>query len=83
MIAHGAPLPGVAGPAMRRHRAKRVVNGDHAVAGLEPQGLADQGPGHRVERPVELDVAVAMHARLLPDGQARGDDRQGLSISVQ
>ena len=77
VVAHGASFPGAAGPAVGRYRAELVVDRHHPVAGFEPQRFANQYPGYRVESPVELQVAIPVHTRLLPDAQVRGDGRQG------
>ena len=55
-----------------------LVQPDQGVAGLEPQGLADQPEGHRVQALGELDVGVPMDLDLGPHRQHRRGGRQGL-----
>ena len=48
-----------------------AIEVDQGVAGLEPQGLADQAERHRVQAVRELDVGVAMDLDLGPHRQHR------------
>ncbi len=77
MIGDGAPLAGPAATGMDGHRLEVLIHRHHAVGGAQPQALAHQREGHRVEPALEAHVAVPMHRHLLPAAQIRRHRRQG------
>ena len=77
MVAHRAPHARSICAGMGRHSTMLVVERDHAVARFEPEALADQAPGDRVEGAFELDMAIPVHGGLRPDAEIGRDGRQG------
>lgn len=51
-----------------------------AVRGTQPQRITDPGQRGRVQAMIELDVAITVHADLVPAAQVRRLIRQGLQM---
>jgi hypothetical protein len=75
MVGDGAPLAGPAATGVAPP-AGVLIHRHHAVGGAQPQALAHQREGHRVEPALEAHVAVPMHRHLVPGAQIRRHRRQ-------
>ena len=75
MIREGHPVARSGLARMAGHRFMVLVEPDQRVAGLEPQGLADQPEGNRVQALGELDVGVPMDFHFRPHRQHRRGGR--------
>jgi hypothetical protein len=71
MVGDGRAGAGAGQARMASHRLMVLIQPDQGIAGLEPQGLADQAERYRVQTPLELNVGIAMDLDLGPHRQHR------------